>query len=438
MVARNYTNLHSQTTLSSSISSGATTITLTSNAGLPVAYPFSLAIDYGQSNVEVVTVTGPAGGSFTVTRGEDGTSAQSHNAGAVVVHPCTARDLAEPQAHIYASSNVHGIGSSASVVGTDTTQTLTNKTVSGSANTLTNIGDSSITSLAASKITGTFTSVTASGTVQGGTVTSTGALNGASAAVSGNATVGGTLGVTGATTMAAVGATSVTASGTVQGATVTATGAVNGASAAISGNATVGGTLGVTGATTLTGGVNGAVAATGAVSGTNITGTGTVQGATVNGTSDVKVNSVSVSRGIIGGKSYTGTGNIVAGVGTSDTALSMDSGAVNIKNGRRYRISICANIVTSTNNVSASIRLRDGTTTGGTLLKLFVTPPTLQNGPTYPLQRVYEFDCGADATKTYGLTGNISSGVMNVDKDSNGQAFVTVEDVGPSGVVAAG
>lgn len=47
-------------------------------------------------------------------------------------------------AHIAASANVHGIGSTASVVGTDTAQALSNKTINADANTITNIENADI------------------------------------------------------------------------------------------------------------------------------------------------------------------------------------------------------------------------------------------------------------------------------------------------------
>lgn len=72
------------------------------------------------------------------------------------------------------------------------------------------------------------------------TVSTSGAATLASAAVTGNATVGGTLGVTGATTLT----------------TVSTSGAATLNSASVTGNATVGGTLGVTGAVTLSSTLN--------------------------------------------------------------------------------------------------------------------------------------------------------------------------------------
>lgn len=138
-MARKYSNTSVETTLSGSIGASDTLLAVTDSTGMPTQFPFSLILDYQSSAVEVVTVTNISGPNFVVTRGEDGTGAQTHEAGAVVVHGATARDLSEPQLHIDATSNVHGVGVSSDVVGTATTQTLTNKTVDGLSNTLTNI-----------------------------------------------------------------------------------------------------------------------------------------------------------------------------------------------------------------------------------------------------------------------------------------------------------
>lgn len=328
-MARKYSNTFAETTLSGSITNSATTITIGSTTGLPASFPYTLAVDYGTSLVEMVTVTALAGSNLTVTRGQDGTSAQAHSAGARVVHPVSARDLSEPQVHMDATSDVHGLTGGSAVAGTSQAQTLTNKTISGSNNTLTNIPNTALVAVDAAKVTQPFAVLTVTGangaaqveTVTGdevtrttpiatwkragiglvvgedavaqvtsalsvdtvqrttgagalvsrvrvvaagrpglvvdqnaaethdlirgrtsgaatvfkvestGNVTSSGTITGASAAISGAATVGTTLGVTGALT--ASGGVAVTGN-------VTASGALNGATAAISGSATVG------------------------------------------------------------------------------------------------------------------------------------------------------------------------------------------------------
>lgn len=158
-----YSNTSVQTTLSAPVAPGDTSITIVDTSGLPVTFPFSLTLDYQLSTAEVVTVTNLVGSTLTVTRGQDGTSAQSHSSGGPVAHGVVARDVQEPQDHIASSQNIHGVGSGNAVVGTDTTQTLTNKTVSGSSNTLTNIGDTSLTGISASKVTGTFSNLVLNG-----------------------------------------------------------------------------------------------------------------------------------------------------------------------------------------------------------------------------------------------------------------------------------
>src|SRR3954454_25332052 len=55
--------------------------------------------------------------------------------------------------HIASTSGVHGV--TGNVVGTTDTKTLTNKTISGASNTLSNIADAAITGMSASKLIGT-------------------------------------------------------------------------------------------------------------------------------------------------------------------------------------------------------------------------------------------------------------------------------------------
>jgi hypothetical protein len=124
---RYYSSVASPTTLSAGINNVVTSMTVAAVTGLPATTPYTLVLDPDTASEEIVTVTGVAGTTLTITRGEDGSSATAHDAGAVVKHMVTARDLAEPQTHIGASAAVHGI--SGSVVGTSDTQTLTNKTL---------------------------------------------------------------------------------------------------------------------------------------------------------------------------------------------------------------------------------------------------------------------------------------------------------------------
>jgi len=150
MAARQYKSTADSKTLGGSgvTSAGQTAITLSSITNLPPlsgSQTFTLVIGPDTATEEIVTVTSYGSGNVVnVTRGSDGTTAQSaHAVGAIVKHMITARDLQEPQDHIDASASVHGI--TGSVVGTTGTQELTNKTLGNSNNiksgsTLTNNG----------------------------------------------------------------------------------------------------------------------------------------------------------------------------------------------------------------------------------------------------------------------------------------------------------
>ena len=145
MPRRYHSSTAVRTVLSGGISNSDTIITVDSVSGFPGTKPYTLILDFDTVNEEIVTVTGGSGTSLNVTRGEDGTGAVSHLAGAVVVHGLTARDVDEPNAHINVGSGVHGV--TGDVVGTTDAQTLTNKTINGGNNTLSNIPQSAVTDL---------------------------------------------------------------------------------------------------------------------------------------------------------------------------------------------------------------------------------------------------------------------------------------------------
>lgn len=142
-VARYYSSNAIDTTLSTGIGAGDTTMTVGSTAGFPSSYPYTLAIDYDTSSEELVDVTGAAGLVLTITRQIDGTTAASHASAAPVKHVISGRDMREAQEHYNATGrysvangvttenfDLHGITTGeGNVVGTLKSQTLTNKTL---------------------------------------------------------------------------------------------------------------------------------------------------------------------------------------------------------------------------------------------------------------------------------------------------------------------
>ena len=109
-INRYYSSIAQDTTLTSSITSGATSITVSATTGWPFAtYPFTLALDYNTSLEELVDVTAVTGTTVTITRGVDSTTPVAHGVGAIVRHVITARDMTEAQTHIAATTGAHGV-----------------------------------------------------------------------------------------------------------------------------------------------------------------------------------------------------------------------------------------------------------------------------------------------------------------------------------------
>lgn len=164
MTVRKYTSRSQQTTITSAITSGSSSMTVASASTLlggiapssiTGGITFTVVIDPDTALEEILDITGASSSTFTITRAVDGSSAQDHSAGAVVRHMLIGRDVREPNTHAETGTGVHGLASTSVVVGTFDTQTLTNKTltsptISGSP-TITGLGTPSGSSDAAPK-----------------------------------------------------------------------------------------------------------------------------------------------------------------------------------------------------------------------------------------------------------------------------------------------
>jgi len=161
-VTRQYSSISVETTLASTISSSATTMTVASGTGSALlggvtlaagnVDQFTVALDPDTTNEEIVFVTAASSDTFTIVRARAGTSGVQHTAGATVKHVLTSDDLNAFKASISPVTNVGFAGSTSgsttvqasavagtttltlpaatdTLVGKDTTDTLTNKTL---------------------------------------------------------------------------------------------------------------------------------------------------------------------------------------------------------------------------------------------------------------------------------------------------------------------
>lgn len=100
MARRYFSSTAVGTTLASSANNSTTTLEVTALSGYPAQTPWTAIIDQDTASEEVVTVTNVSGTTLTVTRGVDGTSGVSHNAGAVFRHGVSGRDFDEANSHV--------------------------------------------------------------------------------------------------------------------------------------------------------------------------------------------------------------------------------------------------------------------------------------------------------------------------------------------------
>jgi hypothetical protein len=144
MTTRKYSSRSQQTTLAAALTDVATTCNVVSGSALlggatvPSGTTFTVVIDPDTALEEIVDVTVVSTNTLTIVRGvENDGSGQAHSAGAVVRHMMIGRDLREANLHIEATNAyndgtgthaMHGIASGeGDVVGTEKSQTLTNK-----------------------------------------------------------------------------------------------------------------------------------------------------------------------------------------------------------------------------------------------------------------------------------------------------------------------
>ncbi len=102
-MTRLFSSISVQTTLAAPISSGDTTMTVSSGTGAALlggvtlavggVDQFTVAIDPDTANEEIIFITAAASDTFTVVRGRAGTTAVSHSSGATVKHVLTSDDL---------------------------------------------------------------------------------------------------------------------------------------------------------------------------------------------------------------------------------------------------------------------------------------------------------------------------------------------------------
>lgn len=127
------------TTLVNPLGIGGTTFTIALTGTLLTGWPdgvegnpFWVTIDGGTPQEERILCSSRTGSVVTVAtagRGADGTQESNHTAGATIWPSWSATDADEANAHINASTGVHGLGSGAAVVGTTGAQELEDKTL---------------------------------------------------------------------------------------------------------------------------------------------------------------------------------------------------------------------------------------------------------------------------------------------------------------------
>ena len=185
MTIRKYSSTSQETTLTSALTSGASTMVVASASALLSSITpasgetFTVVIDPDtalEEIVDVISPSSPGSNTLTITRGTgvDGTTAIAHSAGAKVRHMAIGRDFREANTHINGTLAQHTATTSAELRGVISDETGTGSLVFGTSPTI-----SSPTITGSGAIAGVFT-----GTLTGNV---TGNVSGTSGSTTGNA-----------------------------------------------------------------------------------------------------------------------------------------------------------------------------------------------------------------------------------------------------------
>ncbi len=275
-------------------------------------------------------------------------------------------------------------------------------------------GDTTLAGVTAGAVSATTVSTSGAATLNSATVST-------NLGVTGNTTVGGTLGVTGTATFGDVDASTVDATGNVTvGGTLGVTGATTLASVGVTGAATVGGTLGVTGATTLASvGVTGAATVGGTLGVTGVATFTDVDASTVDATGNVTVGG---TLGVTGATTLASVG--VTGAATVDGTTDLKGATTVGTVGTNADLTVNGNVVTTGNStVDGDFVVNGNLTVSGTqtvieteILKVADNIITLNNGigAVAPTQSAgLEVDRGTEGVMTF-IQWNETTDVVEV------------------------
>jgi hypothetical protein len=382
MTVRNYTSRSQQTTLTGSVTSGATTIALYSvgtllgtvaTGSITTSATFTVVIDPDTALEEIVDITAAntTTNLVTIIRSIDATgTAQDHSAGAVVRHMIIGRDLREANSHSEATSSVHGLTSTSGVVmGTLATQTMSNKTlgtdlaaggfkitnladpVSAQDGATKNYVDTGVTSQVAAAATSAASAATSA--TSAATSRTSSATSATSAAASQTAAATSATSAAASATAAATSATSAAASATTAGnSATTATTQASSASTSASSAATLATSAAASATAAATSATSAAASATAAAtSATSAAASATT--AAGYATSSIQLSTVTTKGDLIAGTGASTVSRL--GVGTNGYVLNADST-------QATGLAWVASVTTSSTSTLTNKSLSDSTT----------------------------------------------------------------------------